>query len=93
MASHNQGEKCQRSMLWSAGGGKELTERRLKQWCLGGFGVGVDSKSAHGELPRYLPEEDLPSLAALHAFEVPAEHEEEISEVLLRRPVHVPITG
>ena len=82
----NTGKKCQRAMLFSAGGGRARTERRLKHWCVSGL-----TTDAHGQEPRYVPLEELPTLEALQAVVVPQRHLEEMAEVLERRGVRAAI--
>ena len=71
---------CTRTMSFAVGGGADLTERKLKWWCLQAFRApplsALDSKALHQGLPKH--PDDLPIMEALDALEVPLEHALEV---------------
>ena len=67
---------CTRTLRFSAGGGPEATERKLKCWCSRAW---LHSrKSGHPREPRH--PDALPSLEELEAFEPPPAHTEAMAE-------------
>jgi len=72
MGASGKRQYCTRTMRWRSGGGREMTERKLKQWCMAGFASGCDSKDLHMQLPKH--PDDVPHLHDLEAAPIPAEH-------------------
>jgi len=65
------GPKCVRSMRWRQGGGQELTERKLKHWCVEAFNT--ETRLSHmADVERH--PDPVRSLEELDAVVIPAEH-------------------
>ena len=64
--------RCTRTISFSAGGGRELTERKMKWWCTHAFDPSIDSRKKHQGLPKHPA--DVGTLEDLDKWQPPPEH-------------------